>query len=80
MARICLLSGKKPKAGNRVSHSNRKTKMRQIPNIQNKRIFVPELGRMVRLRLTTRALRTIEKKGLMRYLSAEGLRLKDVTR
>ena len=57
-----------------------KTRMRQLPNVQDKRIFVPELGRWIRLRLSTRALRTITKKGLMRFLKDEGLRLKDVDR
>ena len=54
--------------------------MRQTPNIHDKRIYVPELGRTVRLRLSARALRTITKKGLMSFLRDEGLRLKDVAR
>ena len=80
MPRRCSLTGKKPLVGNRVSHSNRKTKRRQLPNIQDKRIFVPELGRSVRVRVSTRALRTIDKKGLMAFLRDEGLSLKDVAR
>jgi len=80
MPRRCSLTGKKPLVGNRVSHSNRKTKRRQLPNIQDKRIFVPELGRSVRVRVSTRALRTIDKKGLMAFLRDQGLSLKDVTR
>jgi len=80
MSRRCSLTGKKPLVGNRVSHSNRKTKRRQLPNIQDKRIFVPELGRAVRVRVSTRALRTIDKKGLMAFLRDQGLSLKDVTR
>ncbi|MCA9669049.1 MAG: 50S ribosomal protein L28 [Myxococcales bacterium] len=79
MSRRCKLSGKRPLAGNNVSHSNRKTRTRQEPNLQNKRIFIPELGRWVRLRVSTRALRTIDKKGLMPYLRDTGLRLQDVT-
>jgi large subunit ribosomal protein L28 len=67
-------------SGNRVSHSHRKTRMRQLPNIQDRRIFVPELGRFVRLRMSTRALRTITKKGLLKFLRDEGLRLEDVSR
>ena len=67
-------------AGNRVSHSHRKTRMRQLPNVQSKRIYVPELGRWVRLRMSTRALRTITKKGLLGFLRSKGLRLKDVAR
>jgi large subunit ribosomal protein L28 len=80
MARRCDLTGVGPMSGNRVSHSHRKTRMRQLPNIQDRRIFVPELGRFVRLRMSTRALRTITKKGLLKFLRDEGLRLEDVSR
>ena len=80
MARRCDLTGVGPKSGNRVSHSHKKTRMRQLPNLHDKRLFVPELGRTVRLRLTTRALRTVTKKGLMAFLRDEGLKLKDVVR
>ena len=78
MSRRCKLTGKKPKVGNRVSHANNRTKMRQNPNLQNKRIFVPEQDRWVRVKLSARALRTVTKKGLMNFLKDEGLRLKDV--
>lgn len=80
MARKCTLSGKKPLVGNRVSHANNHTKMRQLPNLQNKRIYIPEEDRWVRVRLSTRALRTVTKKGLLQYLKDEGLNLKDVTK
>ncbi len=80
MARRCALTGVGPKSGNRVSHSHRKTRMRQLPNLHDKRLYVPELGRTVRIRLSTSALRTITKKGLMRFLRDEGLKLKDVVR
>jgi len=79
MARKCRLTNKKPLVGNRVSHANNKTKMRQLPNLQTKRIFIPEEGRWVRVRLSTRALRTVSKKGLLAFLRAEGLTLKEVT-
>ncbi len=78
MSRRCQLTGKGPLVGNKVSHSNRKSKMRQLPNLQKKRIFVPELNRTVRVRLSARALRTVNKKGLMSFLSEQGLTLKDV--
>ncbi len=78
MARVCTLSGKKPLVGNRVSHANNHTKMRQLPNLQSKRIYLPEEDRWVRVRLSTRALRTVTKKGLLQYLKDEGLNLKDV--
>ena len=79
MSRRCQLTGKGPLTGNKVSHSNRKTRRRQLPNIQKKRIFVPELDRWVQVRVSTRALRTITKKGLIRFLKDEGLSLKEVT-
>lgn len=78
MARRCKLTGKGPLTGNRVSHSHRKTKRRQLPNIQKKKVYVHELGRTVRIKASTSALRTIDKKGLMSYLRAVGLRLSDI--
>ena len=65
-------------AGNNVPFSLKKTRRRFLPNIQSKRIFVPELDRFVNLRLSTRAMRTMDKKGgLMNYLRDQGLQLKD---
>ncbi|NJN96720.1 MAG: 50S ribosomal protein L28 [Anaerolineales bacterium] len=78
MSRKCQLSGKKPLSGHRVSHAQNKTKRRWLPNVQDKRIYVPELGRMVKLRVSARALRTLNKKGLTAYLRAEGLSLNDI--
>ena len=78
MAHRCKLSGKRPLVGFNVSHAHNKTKRRQMPNLQTKRIYVPELGRTVRVRLCARALKTVTKKGLMSYLQDQGLRLKDV--
>lgn len=78
MARRCQLTGKGPLVGNRVSHSNRKTKRRQLPNLQKKRIYIPEEDRWVRVKLSARALRTVTKKGLLRFLKDEGLTLSQV--
>lgn len=78
MSKVCKLTGKKPQYGNNVSHAHNKTKRRWLPNIQKKRIWIPEENRWVRIQLSTRALRTIEKKGLLKYLREEGLKLKDV--
>jgi len=78
MARKCKLTGKKPLVGNHVSHANNKNKRRQYPNLQSKRIYVEELGKFVRIRLSTKALKTVTNKGLMPYLRQQGLRLKDV--
>ena len=78
MARKCVITGKKPMAGNNVSHAHNKTRRTQRPNIRNKRIYVPELGRYVRLSLSTRALRTVSKLGLLAFLRKQNLQLKDV--
>jgi large subunit ribosomal protein L28 len=63
MAQICELTGTKPTSGNKVSHSNIKTRTRWIPNLKYKKYFIPELSQTVTLRLTTRAIRTIDKLG-----------------
>lgn len=79
MSRRCKISKKGPNVANNVSHSNNRTKKRQMPNLQTKRIYVPEQDRWVKVKLSTRALRTVTKKGLLAYLKDEGLTLKDVT-
>lgn len=68
MSKICKLTGKRPIVGNNVSHSNRKTKRRFLPNLQKKRFFVPETGEWVTLRISTSAIRNINKLGLTAYL------------
>ena len=78
MARKCKITGTKPLVGNNVSHANNKNKRRQYPNLQSKRIYVHELGKFDRVRLTTRAMKTDTNKGLMTYLKEQGLRLQDV--
>lgn len=78
MSRKCKLSGKGPMTGNNVSFSQKKTRRRFLPNIQMKRIFVPELDRHVRIKMSVRAMRTVDKIGLMPYLKKQGLALKDV--
>lgn len=78
MSRKCSISGKKPMSGNHVSHAKNHVKRWQKPNIRRKRIYVPELERFVRLKLSTSALRTVNKIGLTQYLRKEGLALKDV--
>jgi large subunit ribosomal protein L28 len=79
MSRICKITGKKPMAGNSVSKAHNKTRRVQRPNLQRKRIYLPEEGRSVTLRLSARALRTVDRKGLMKHLRDEGLELRDVT-
>ncbi|MFM9911991.1 MAG: 50S ribosomal protein L28 [Methylophilaceae bacterium] len=64
MARKCQVTGKKPMSGNNVSHANNKTKRRFLPNLQNRKFWVESENRWVRLRITTAALRTIDKNGI----------------
>ena len=52
MAKICKITGKRPLVANNVSKANNKTKRRQLPNLQSKKIFVPELGKAVKLKLS----------------------------
>ena len=69
MSRRCELTGVGPMIGHNVSHSNIKTKRWQRLNIQSRRLFVPELGRFVRLNVTTRDLRSIDKLGFWPFLT-----------
>jgi len=71
MSKVCQLTGKRPIVGNNVSHSNRKTKRRFEPNLQRKRFFVPETGEWVSLRITTQAMRSIDKKGIFQYIKEQ---------
>ncbi len=65
MARVCQVTGKRPITGNTVSHSNIKTKRRFLPNLQSKRYFLAEENKWVTLKLSTEAIRTINKNGLL---------------
>ncbi len=64
MSRICQITGKKPITGYHVSHSNIKTKRWLRPNIQEKRFFIPEENRWITLKVSAKAIRTINKKGI----------------
>ncbi|MFC4298342.1 MAG: 50S ribosomal protein L28 [Castellaniella sp.] len=64
MARVCQVTGKGPMVGNNVSHANNKTKRRFLPNLQSRRFWVESENRWVRLRVSTQALRTIDKNGI----------------
>ncbi len=63
MSRVCAVSGKKPLAGNNVSHANNRTKRRFLPNIQDCSFPSEILGTRIRLSLTPRGIRTVEKHG-----------------
>ena len=78
MSKFCSITGKRPLVGNNVSKSNIKTKRRQLPNLQTKKIYIPELDRTVKIKLSVSALKTIDKKGLLNYLKKQKLELSDI--
>jgi large subunit ribosomal protein L28 len=64
MARVCQVTGKGPMVGNNVSHANNKTKRRFLPNLQYRRFWLEAENRWVRLRVSTAAVRLIDKVGI----------------
>ena len=68
MSKICDITGKKVMVGNNVSRSNRKTKRKFNPNLQTKKFFIPESGEWITLKVSTSALRTIDKNGITSVL------------
>ena len=69
MARTCQVTGKRVTSGNNVSHANNKTKRRWLPNLHERRFWVPSESRWVKLRVSTAALRTIDKNGIETVLA-----------
>ena len=69
MSRVCQVTGKKPISGNNVSHSNIKSKRRFLPNLHRHRFWVESENRWVKLRVSTKGLRIIDKKGIDVVLS-----------
>ncbi len=68
MAKVCDLTGKRPITGNYVSHSNRKTRRRFLPNLHTKKFFIPETGEWVTLKVSAAAIRTISKLGIYTFI------------
>mgnify|MGYP003574653082 FL=1 len=64
MARVCQITGKKAMTGNKVSHSNIKTKRRFNVNLQTKKFYIPEEDKWITLRISTEGIRNINKKGI----------------
>jgi large subunit ribosomal protein L28 len=64
MARVCEITGKRPRVGNKVSHANNKTKRRFYPNLQTKRFYIPEEDKWITLKVSTKALKTINLRGI----------------
>ena len=64
MSRVCQVTGKRPLSGNNVSHAHNKTRRRFLPNLQTRRFWVESENRWVKLRVSTKGLRIIDKKGI----------------
>ncbi len=64
MSRVCQVTGKRPVAGNNVSHANNRTRRRFMPNIQDHRFWVESENKWVKLRVSTKGMRIIDKKGI----------------
>ena len=78
MSRVCQITGKRPMTGNTVSHANNRRRRRFLPNLHVQRFWLESERRFVSLRVSTRGLRTIEKKGIevvVRELRTKGIEL-----
>ena len=75
----CKLSGKGPMSGNNRPWSKKATRRKWQPNIQKWTIYVPELGKSVKLKASAKAMKSVNRVGLMAYLKKNNLTLKDVT-
>ena len=64
MSRVCQVTGKKALSGNNVSHANNKTRRRWLPNLHERRFWVPSENRWISLRVSSHGLRTIDKRGI----------------
>ena len=69
MSKVCQVTGKRPVAGNNVSHANNRTRRRFLPNLQTHRFWVESEKRFVKLRITTKGMRIIDKKGIDQVLA-----------
>lgn len=69
MSRVCEVTGKRPMSGNNVSHANNKTKRRFMPNLQSRRFWIESESRWVRMRVSKKGLRIIDKNGIENVLA-----------
>ena len=69
MSRVCQITGKRPMTGNTVSHANNRRRRRFLPNLHVQRFWLESEGRWVTLKLSTRGLRTLEKRGLEKVVA-----------
>jgi large subunit ribosomal protein L28 len=75
MSRKCDITGKGPMSGNNVSHANNRTRRRFLPNLQKKRIWMPEEKKWVSLQITANAIKTIDKIGLKAFIKKTGAKI-----
>ena len=68
MSKVCQVTGKKPQSGNNVSHAKNRTRRRFLPNLHYKRFWVESEKRYVRLRISQKGIRTIDKHGIDKVL------------
>ena len=69
MSKVCQVTGKRPQAGNNVSHAKNRTRRRFLPNLQNKRFWIESEQRFVRLRISNKGIRIIDKHGIEKVLA-----------
>jgi len=78
MSRVCMVTGIRPRTGNNVSHANNKTRRRWKPNLVSKRYYLDEEGRWIRLRVSVKGMKIIDKRGLatvVREIRARGVKV-----
>lgn len=78
MSAVCQVTGRKPGYGKRVSHSHRRTSRRWEPNLQTRRYWLPSQGRWVRLTVSVKGMKTIDKRGIdavLAELRSKGVKL-----
>ena len=68
MSRICQITGKKALTGNNVSHANNRTKRKQLPNLQNKKVWDEESKKFIRMKISTSAIKTLNKKSVSKLV------------
>ena len=69
MSRVCQVTGKRPQSGNNVSHANNRTRRRFLPNLQSKRFWLSAENRWVRLRVSHKGMRIIDKHGIEKVVA-----------
>ena len=69
MARVCQVTGRRPKAGNNRSHSMRATKRRFMPNVHTRRFWLPSENRWIRMTVSARGMKVIDKVGIERVVA-----------